>query len=81
MKISPKDVKLYDLVFPSASLITKLPVDMTPEEFVPPSWSQMDYVDICVINEEFFEISNNNLNRNITGKSYNVFNPLYIYLL
>ncbi|KYN20825.1 Adenylate cyclase type 10 [Trachymyrmex cornetzi] len=68
VKISPSEALQRDLVFPNGILVTKLPIDLTPEELAPPlSWLQMSLLDVCVINENFFKITN--INRDITGKS------------
>ncbi|KAG5340771.1 ADCYA cyclase, partial [Acromyrmex charruanus] len=68
IQISPSKALEQDLVFPSGSLVTKLPIDLTPEELAPPlSWLQRDLLDVCVINENFVKITNKN--RDITGKS------------
>ncbi|KAG5321791.1 ADCYA cyclase, partial [Acromyrmex heyeri] len=68
IQISPSKALQEDLVFPSGSLVTRLPIDLTPEELAPPlSWLQRDLLDVCVINENFVTITNKN--RDITGKS------------
>ncbi|XP_011871981.1 PREDICTED: adenylate cyclase type 10-like [Vollenhovia emeryi] len=46
IKISPNEAAQRDLVFPTGTLVTKLPVDLTPDELPPPlSWSQMSLLD------------------------------------
>ncbi|XP_071636745.1 adenylate cyclase type 10-like [Temnothorax longispinosus] len=58
IKISPSEAAQRDLVFPNGTLVTKLPVDLTPEELAPPlPWSQMSLLDICVTNENYLKIT------------------------
>lgn len=68
IRISPSEASQRDIVFPDSSLVTKLPIDLRPEELPPSvSWSQMSHLDVCVANEHFPKISY--LDQNITGKS------------
>ncbi|XP_011066690.1 PREDICTED: adenylate cyclase type 10-like [Acromyrmex echinatior] len=77
IQISPSKALQQDLVFPNGSLVTRLPIDLTPEELAPPlSWLQRDLLDVCVINENFVKITNKN--RDITelrNEIYNRMNP------
>lgn len=76
--ISPSEALQKDLVFPSSILVTKLPIDLTPEELAPPlPWLQMNFLDVCVTNENFLKITEN---YNITGKS-NILLILSYYFL
>ncbi|KAG5312188.1 ADCYA cyclase, partial [Acromyrmex insinuator] len=67
IQISPSKALQQDLVFPNGSLVTRLPIDLTPEELAPPlSWLQRDLLDVCVINENFkfsLELRNEIYNR------------------
>ncbi|KYN34311.1 Adenylate cyclase type 10 [Trachymyrmex septentrionalis] len=68
IKISPSEALQRDLVFPNRVLVTKLPIDLTSVELAPPlSWLEITLLDVCDINENFFEITNRNYD--ITGKS------------
>jgi len=71
IKISPNEAKRHDLIFPDASLVTKLPIDLTPEELAPPSsWSQMNHLDVCVLNENYFKMLDTN--HDLKGKIFNI---------
>ncbi|XP_025264205.1 adenylate cyclase type 10-like [Camponotus floridanus] len=72
IRISPGEAARYDLIFMDTTLVTKLPIDLTPDELAPPlPWSQMSELDICVTNENYFEIED--INRDMRGTSYVVF--------
>lgn len=71
IKISPSEAMQRDLVFPNSTLVTRIPVDLTPEELAPPlSWSQMSFFDVCITNENYYKI--NGRNHDMTGKSSNI---------
>jgi len=58
VKISPSEATQRDLIFPNGILVTKLPVDLTPEELAPPlPWSQMSLLNVCFTNENYFKIT------------------------
>ncbi|XP_070527042.1 adenylate cyclase type 10-like [Cardiocondyla obscurior] len=67
IKISPSEATEHDLVFPNNTLVTKIPIDLTPEELPPPlPWTQMSLVDICITNENYDTITDKD--RDMTGK-------------
>lgn len=79
IKISPSEAIQRDFIFPSGTLVTKIPVDLTPEELAPPlPWSQMSLLDVCVTNENYFKITDRD--RDMTGKS-NVSFSLFVLIL
>lgn len=52
--ISPSEASRRDLVFPDSRMVTKLPVDLTPQELPPPlTWSRMSYLNVCDANERY----------------------------
>lgn len=66
--MTPREVSLYDLVFPDGSYLVKIPPELTPEELAPPlHWKQRSYLNVCVLSGtpiDFVET-----NRNDTGDS------------
>ncbi|XP_036142837.1 adenylate cyclase type 10 [Monomorium pharaonis] len=77
IKISPSEAIKRNLVFPRGTLVTKLPVTLTPEELAPPlPWSQMKLLDVCVINENNFKITDGDRNMTeLTSEIYDKMNP------
>ncbi|XP_018398206.1 PREDICTED: adenylate cyclase type 10-like [Cyphomyrmex costatus] len=78
VKISPSEALKLNLIFPNGTLVTKLPIDLTPEESAPPlSWSQMSLLDVCVTNENFFKITSRD--RDITELRNEIYNRMNLY--
>ncbi|CAL1677024.1 unnamed protein product [Lasius platythorax] len=77
VRISPGEAARRDLVFTDTSLVTKLPVDLMPEELAPPlPWSQMSELDVCVANENYSKIPDIDRDmRELMGEIYNRMNP------
>lgn len=76
IKISPDEATRYDLIFMDTSLVTKLPIDLTPDELAPPlPWSQMRELNVCVINENYFKIED--VDRDMRGISYVVLSLIF----
>ncbi|KMR00421.1 adenylate cyclase type 10-like protein [Lasius niger] len=76
VRISPGEAARRDLVFTDTSLVTKLPVDLMPEELAPPlPWSQMSELDVCVANENYSKIPD--IDRDMRGKSYVVLSIIF----
>ncbi|XP_018349261.1 PREDICTED: adenylate cyclase type 10-like [Trachymyrmex septentrionalis] len=77
IKISPSEALQRDLVFPNRVLVTKLPIDLTSVELAPPlSWLEITLLDVCDINENFFEITNRNYDiTELRSEIYERMNP------
>ncbi|XP_070167143.1 adenylate cyclase type 10 [Polyergus mexicanus] len=75
--ISPEEAGQHDLIFTDTSLVTKLPIDLMPEEIAPPlSWVQMSKLDVCVTNENYSKINDVDHDmREIMSKIYYGMNP------
>ncbi|RLU22802.1 hypothetical protein DMN91_005080 [Ooceraea biroi] len=57
--IELSQLKKHDLFFPYISLVTKLPVDLTLEEQIPPlQWKQIKHLNVCIENKEYSNIYN-----------------------
>ncbi|XP_067216070.1 adenylate cyclase type 10-like [Linepithema humile] len=80
IEISPNEAKQHDLIFPDASLVTKLPIDLTPEELAPPStWSQMSHLNVCVMSGNYFKMFDTN--RSLKGKFWHLVDTLMEHIL
>ncbi|KAL6439512.1 hypothetical protein ACFW04_003964 [Cataglyphis niger] len=79
IKIVPGEAKRHDLIFVDTALVTKLPIDLTPEEVAPPlPWTQMSELDVCVTTENYSKIDDiepQHDMKEIMLKIYNEMNP------
>ncbi|KAL6260419.1 hypothetical protein P5V15_007945 [Pogonomyrmex californicus] len=77
LKITPREAIKRNLVFPDSSLVTKLPIELMPEELSPPlPWSQMDILDVCILNENYFQPTDKDCNiTELMSKIYDRMNP------
>ncbi|KZC06147.1 Adenylate cyclase type 10 [Dufourea novaeangliae] len=78
INVSPLDTRLYDLVFPDGALVTKIPVDMTPDELAPPlHWSQMSTVTVCIPSGT--QRGSVETNRDVIGLRIDMYNRMNSY--
>ncbi|XP_076685647.1 adenylate cyclase type 10 [Andrena cerasifolii] len=76
--MSPKDVPLYDLVFPDSSYLVKISPELTPEELPPPlHWKRRNHLNVCVPSGT--PIGFVETNRDHTGLRIDIYNRMNSY--